>query len=315
VVKKIKIFYFLTLLICSSLSFAENIQFIALGDLPYNLPRDEHKYQKLINEINKQNHRFSIFLGDTKSGSSPCSNEYLIKVFNQFNSFNQPLIYTPGDNEWTDCHRINAGAYDPTERLDFIRDLYFKLPQSLGMKKISLQRQSEIFPEFKKFVENSYWIESNYIFATVHIVGSNNNFQNSLEKNKEFLERNAANNAWITYIFNLANKNLFSGIIFAYHADMFFHQPQTKDPEVGFKETLRLLTREAELFKKPVLLINGDSHTLKIDQPLLNDKKNVLENVYRLQVMGAEQIQAVEITIDPRKNSPFIFRPISTAQD
>ena len=143
----------------------------------------------------------------------------------------------------------------------------------------------------------------------------NNNFQNSLEKNKEFLERNAANNAWITYIFNLANKNLFSGIIFAYHADMFFHQPQTKDPEVGFKETLRLLTREAELFKKPVLLMNGDSHTLKIDQPLLNDKKNVLENVYRLQVMGAEQIQAVEITIDPRKNSPFIFRPISTAQD
>jgi hypothetical protein len=188
VVKKIKIFYFLTLLICSSLSFAENIQFIALGDLPYNLPRDEHKYQKLINEINKQNHRFSIFLGDTKSGSSPCSNEYLIKVFNQFNSFNQPLIYTPGDNEWTDCHRINAGAYDPTERLDFIRDLYFKLPQSLGMKKISLQRQSEIFPEFKKFVENSYWIESNYIFATVHIVGSNNNFQNSLEKNKEFFK-------------------------------------------------------------------------------------------------------------------------------
>ena len=29
-----------------------------------------------------------------------------------------PVIYTPGDNEWTDCHRVNNGGYNPLERLD-----------------------------------------------------------------------------------------------------------------------------------------------------------------------------------------------------
>ena len=28
-----------------------------------------------------------------------------------------PVVYTPGDNEWTDCHRASAGGYLPTERL------------------------------------------------------------------------------------------------------------------------------------------------------------------------------------------------------
>jgi hypothetical protein len=60
-----------------------------------------------------------------------------------------------------------------------------------------------------------------------------------------------------------------------------------------------------------VLLIHGDSHRLIIDQPLhLKHQKKVLENVLRLQVMGADQVQAVEVNVNPVQEQPFSFRPI-----
>ena len=38
-------------------------------------------------------------------------------------------MYTPGDNEWTDCHRPNNGAYDPLERLNTgVRETFFATP-------------------------------------------------------------------------------------------------------------------------------------------------------------------------------------------
>jgi hypothetical protein len=71
------------------------------------------------------------------------------------------------------------------------------------------------------------------------------------------------------------------------------------------------LSKNAQEFKKPLLLIHGDSHRLIIDQPLkAEDQKNILENVLRLQVMGAEQVHAVEITVNPQSEQPFGFTPI-----
>jgi hypothetical protein len=67
----------------------------------------------------------------------------------------------------------------------------------------------------------------------------------------------------------------------------------------------------AQEFKKPILFIHGDSHRLIIDQPLKTvDQKYTLENVLRLQVMGAEQVQAVEIQVSPTAPQPFSFKPI-----
>ena len=43
--------------------------------------------------------------------------------------FEDPLVYTPGDNEWTDCHRANNGAYNPLERLAFVRSTVLRPPR------------------------------------------------------------------------------------------------------------------------------------------------------------------------------------------
>src|SRR5262249_11104325 len=100
-------------------------EFVALGDMPYKLPDDYKRFETLIAAINKVKPVFSIHVGDIKSGSTLCSDELIEKVHGYFKTFQQPLIYTPGDNEWTDCHREKAGKYNPLEWLAFVRKLFF----------------------------------------------------------------------------------------------------------------------------------------------------------------------------------------------
>lgn len=296
-------------------SFAQSFKFIALGDMPYSQPEDFPRFERLINSINRQKPDFSIFVGDTKSGSSPCSNQHVEKMTAYFNTFQAPLIYSIGDNEWTDCHRLLAGGYDPLERLDHIRSTQFSTSNSFGKVKLKLNRQADLMPQFSRYVENAMWDKSGFLFVNVHIPGSNNNLGRDEESNKEYAMRNSANIAWINHAFQLARDKQYSGIIFAFQADIFYSKEMATSASSGYRDTITLFQEQAEKLPIPILLIHGDSHQLKIDQPLYNNKKKLIENVYRLEVMGAEQVQAVEIHVNSRESSPFSFRPLIVPQN
>jgi hypothetical protein len=47
-----------------------------------------------------------LHIGDIHSGSQPCSDTYNAQVFGYFQMFADPLVYTPGDNEWCDCQKV-----------------------------------------------------------------------------------------------------------------------------------------------------------------------------------------------------------------
>jgi hypothetical protein len=309
--RSLKNLFIVILIGIASSATAQSFKFIALGDMPYNIPEDYARYERLIQGINNLHPTFTIFVGDTKSGSTPCSDDYNSIVQNYFNQFKSPLIYSPGDNEWTDCHRLSAGAYDPIERLNNLRRTFFQTQYSLGQKRISLTRQADTDPRYSKFTENSFWVKNHFLFVNLHITGSNNNFERDDRSKEEYYERNQANLSWIKYAFQHAISKNFEGIVFAYQADMFYSAKQAIEPESGYRDTLQLLSKNAEEFKRPVLLIHGDSHRLIIDQPLRTiDQKQILENVIRLEVMGANQVQAVEIEIKPGAEQPFSFTPI-----
>jgi len=302
---------FLSLLFLAFTAYGESIRFVALGDMPYSLPKDFVRYERLIKAINADQPAFSIFVGDTKSGETPCTDEYMEKTTGYFNSFDAPLIYSIGDNEWTDCHRTLAGSYDPIERLDRIRKTQFADQHSFGKRRMALTRQSDVMPQFAKFVENSLWVKGKFVFVSLHIPGSNNNYERTPASTQEYLERNTANLAWIEYAFQLAQKKSAAGIVFAFQADMFYSPPGVvNNQNSGFVDTLNQFRSMAEKTTLPILLIHGDSHRLRIDQPLLDSNRRVLENVYRLEVMGADEVQAVEVTVDDSKSSPFSFRPL-----
>ena len=298
-------------IVCSISAFAQPFKFVALGDMPYNIPDDYVRYERLINDINKINPSFTIFIGDTKSGSSPCSDEYNLIIKKYFDQFSEPLIYSIGDNEWTDCHRPNAGSYDPIERLQGVRKTFFGSAMSLGKRRLQLSRQADLDIRYAKYVENSMWVKNHFLFVNLHIPGSNNNFERDDSAKQEYYSRNQANLSWIDEAFKLATSKKYSGIVLFYQADMFYSPTQATDLTSGYRDTLQTLTTHAQAFKKPVLLIHGDSHRLIIDQPLKSiEQKNILENVLRLQVMGAEQVQAVEVQVNPAAQQPFSFTPI-----
>jgi hypothetical protein len=295
----------------------DRFSFVALGDMPYGPPNEVYPpYRALINEVNVRDPAFTIHVGDTKSGSSPCSDTMLLQQRAFLNSFEGALVYTPGDNEWTDCHRkkaawpdcpLNAaGDCDPLDRLAFIRHEYFAHgAESLGAVPMVVQRQSDMQPAFSTFVENARFGKGRVAFITAHVVGSNNNHDNNAA---EFAERDRANVAWLVDSFQRIVANNAAAIVVAIHANMFQDgfDDEAFSEDSGFKNFGDALRRQAAAFGRPVLLIYGDSHTYRVMQPF----EETAPKLVALEVFGAQDMHAVEITVDPNSEPIFTFEPV-----
>jgi hypothetical protein len=191
-----------------------------------------------------------------------------------------------------------AGSYDPEERLDVIRKMFFKDDTGFGKEKLTTVGQSEN-PAYARYVENRRWDFGGVTFGTVHLVGTNNYFlPESKNQNREFFERDKANVAWLEEIFGHAKQVHSPGIFLFTQGDMFTHD---KASSGCFDRFLRELKRLTIDFGKQVVLINGDSHKYIVDKPLLLDllTKKVLQNFTRIQVFGEQDIHAVKIVIAP----------------
>jgi len=94
--------------------------YAVIGDMPYGKGKLDSMPQ-LIALINADPAvQLVIHVGDIKAGSSSnCNDAYFATIKGLFDTFEDPLVYTIGDNEWTDCHVFskNNGLYTPTERL------------------------------------------------------------------------------------------------------------------------------------------------------------------------------------------------------
>ena len=282
--------------------FAQSFTFAAIGDVPYG-PHEE--FAALIDKINTQSLAFTIHVGDIKSGSTVCSDETFLSVRQLFDQFDRALIYTPGDNEWTDCHRVNNGRYDPLERLEKIRQLFFASNESLGKQQLPLQTQSSQKP-FTSFVENRRWSQGKVRFATLHLVGSNNNLQPGLPSSSEFAAREHANIAWLKETFAEAKANMDSAVVLAMQADTFFGEPRKGS---GFVRWNAALAQEVAAWGKPVLLIQGDTHQYLIDNPLKDASGKPLRQLVRVVVPGEREADAVLIAVDTADAvTPFQFK-------
>lgn len=299
--------FFLAACFTLSPAWAQSFTFAAIGDVPYAGVDD---LARLVDKLNEKPIVFTIHIGDIKSGGSLCTDQTFLDVKTQFDRFEQPLIYTPGDNEWTDCHRFSNGSYDPLERLDKLRNLFFSKPVSFGKHPIALQSQSSQHL-FKRYVENRRWHHGRITFATLHLVGSNNNLQPELPSSIEFTARNEANIAWMRETFSLAKAQGAMAVVLAMQADTFFGGNATK-ADSGFTSWLAALEIEARTWNKPVLLIQGDTHNYTIDQPLKGSDGNVLPNVTRHVVHGAQHVNGTLIEVNESNlRQPFTLRALN----
>ena len=292
----------ISLMLASSLlgtSYAKELSFTAIGDQPYF---SNEAFRQLINRINQHpQSKFTIHVGDIKNGASVCSDETFLEVKKLFDGFEKPLVFTPGDNEWTDCHRASNGSYQQLERLEKVRSIFFQEGKSLGQQALQLENQSKLMPKYRSYIENQRWADQDILFVTIHQVGSNNNLDYQVPGAiAEHQARNAANMAWLNNSFQLAKNKKYAAVVIAMQSDIF-------DPRVpkesGFKDFIQTISKLSASFKKPILLIQGDSHQYVVDQPIKNQAGETQENVLRLIVPGASLVDAVEVTIDTDKKT------------
>jgi hypothetical protein len=299
--------------LASAQSPSAKFEFVALGDMPYAIPDDYPKFERLISAINAVKPAFSIHVGDVKSGSTPCSDEVFKQTLDRFALFEQPLVYTIGDNEWTDCHRERAGRFDPLERLARVRALFFADPtRALGRAPLPVESQARVMPAHAAYVENARFEKNGVVFATVHVVGSNNNFEPGDPKTAlEHFERDAANVAWIDDTFAKARARAAKAVVLAWQADV--HDIKQKWPTLprasGFIKTIQAVQRGAAAFGRPVLVIWGDVHEFEVAR-FRDVEGKPIPNVLGLQVMGEKLVHAVRVLVDPESPGVFGFVPL-----
>jgi hypothetical protein len=206
----------------NNLDSDEPLTVALFGDWPYNQNLLDNA-PLLISSVNSDRDvSLVIYVGDIHSGSMACTSAAILppittsypgwnqSIYYQFQQFKDSLVYTTGDNEWTDCHKSkekNSGY--PMSELASVRSLFFAKPcHTLGMndKIVSTQAMKfdPAYPADAQFVEIVMWNSSGVVFVTVNLPGSNNDtlpwsgsFANPGAQMQEVSERTDADIRWL----------------------------------------------------------------------------------------------------------------------
>jgi hypothetical protein len=168
--------------------------------------------------------RLVMHLGDIKDGSSRCDTGYFQQIRSDFDAFADPLVHTPGDNEWTDCHRANNGGYEPDERLDAVRSIIFDRPgHTLGADR-------SVAHQLAPTVENVLWRDAGVVFATADVPASDNDLApwfdtaetdaQSQAQLQEYAGRLVADLRWVDHLFDAAEQTRAKAVVLGIQADM-----------------------------------------------------------------------------------------------
>jgi predicted phosphodiesterase len=269
-----------------------------IGDIPYNAEQ-QRETEVLFGRMDGEELAFIVHVGDIKSGDSPCTDEILFREKERFENSAHPIVYVPGDNEWTDCHRT---GYDPRERLERLREIFFVGDESLGKKTIPLTRQSADYPE------NVRWTYGGVTFLSLNVPGSNNNLGRTPEADAEYAARNEANLSWLREGFDRAEEDESSALMIVMQANLGFELPP--EERTGYEDLLAVLEEEIVAFGKPVVLVHGDTHTFRVDKPMTSSVTGErVENFTRVETFGSPEVNWVRATVDASNPEVFAFRP------
>jgi hypothetical protein len=252
-----------------------------IGDTGYNGAEDA-TLLRVRAQMAKSKLAFVAHDGDTKPQSMPCTDTRDKAVYNVFNGFSQPFIYTPGDNEWTDCT-------SSLTRIASIRKNFFSTATSLGTARIPLTRQ-------KTYVENARWTQGGVVFATLDVPGPTGKSSSAGETSA----RHSANVAWLNAAFDQAEATKAPAVMIIWQDD-----PFNGSSDSSLVATLKSRTTR---FAKPVVLVHGDSHSFTLDHPW-----PTVGNFTRLETYGDSGTNKwVKATVDPNRPGVFSFTTITS---
>ncbi|WP_019027566.1 hypothetical protein [Colwellia piezophila] len=299
---------FLLLSAFSSTLWAQTV--VVLADTPYSdnekkmLQGPNGSLYRLINAVNPS---AVMHLGDFKSGGKSCTNDLLNehkKLLAQI--YPGKMIYTPGDNDWTDCDRSSlSSSFDELERLEFLIKLMYQTPPLLSKDLASIRSQ-------QAQVENKLWINERLAISTLHIVGTSNGRVNIDKSNtddaiKAADNRDKLNIAWLKNIEE--NVQHFDALIIGFQADIYQQRVlqssacgdlslKTCDAFATYRQAFQDL---AKRINKPVLVSHGDTGDFCFEQ--------LDKNLWHLNAAGDfRYLDATKVTFNKDSaEKPFII--------
>jgi len=276
--------------------------FAVMGDIPYR-PAEQAPYQEMLKRLDAEPVAFVIHVGDFTNGSGACTEEIYQQRKAEFDASAHPFIYTPGDNDWTDCRR---GHKDPIERLARLRQIFFTDRYSLGRSRIEMSVQDRCADDACRcpaHPENRFWTRAGVRFVTLNIPGSENNTGHDAANDAEVACRDEANRKWLEQAVRASERSETRGLVIAIQADPWVSKKPVYEP------FLRQVREAARRLHKPVLFVHGDSHLLTIDTPFRDGLGNPILNITRLETYGSPFVGYVKVNIDPDDPELFSFDP------
>lgn len=292
---------------------------------------------KFITALNQDTDVSAVLhVGDTHSGKSYCTEAYNRTIADQWKAFKTPVVYSIGDNEWADCHKkaeggglynattkaidyvldasgkpVDYAGGDPVANLELVRSLFFTTAGKTLGAAMSVHSQATeydaAYPTDSHYVENVWWMKSGVLFVTLNIPGGSNNGTDpwygapamSPAQAQEVANRTAASLRWLDTAFRQAGKEGAIGVVIQIQADLWYLDGNTASHIVGYKPYVDSLATNAKTFGKPVLLLNGDSHGYRSDNPLVAGSSCVAE--------PSSGAPAVACTDDVSSTQPYSY--------
>ena len=267
-------------------------------------PRQLDATPAFIDAINADSKvRLVLHTGDIHSGSNYCTLSYDRRIFDLWKRFRDPLVYTPGDNEWADCHKSGEGgnvtssaghyvdyaAGNPVANLALVRAMFFKnAGETLGVHKMRVTSQAVAndpnFASDAEHVENVMWEQSKVLFVTMNIPGGSNNDDDvwfgtakTGTQIQEVAQRTAADLRWLDAAFAKARAHNDRAVVIMEQADMWDLDGKAQSHIANYEVFIDRIVANMSTFGKPVLLINGDSHNYRSDNPLKSGQPCAIE--------------------------------------
>jgi len=286
-----------------------SFRFAVFGDGPY-YSHENGRARRVIEALNARPLEFVIHVGDIMW--QRCTDAAYRERRELIETIRHPVVYTPGDNEWSDCVDIPFSDDDPLDRLASLRRAFFSPPdRSLGETPLRLESQSAD-PAHAEFVENARWSYGGVSFVTIHVVGSANGgrpFPGRAQRHdEEVARRTQAAVDWLHDSFRAAIGADAAAVVVALHANPSYAPSVAEHaPYAPIEDALVEL---AKLFGKPILVIHGDEHRYTLDRPFKDPSSGAsIPNLQRLETFGSPDIGWVDVVVDTALAEPFRFEP------
>ena len=270
------------------------------GDAPYAVPGDSNPNREFqatpafIDSVNADPDVDEVaHVGDIHSGKQVCSEAYDQSVFDLWTRYQDPLIYTPGDNEWTDCQKSAEGGGDPLDNLALVRNIFFAQPgRTMGQQSMPVTSQAQVSdpenPTDANYVENVMWERRGIVFVTLNIPGGSNDDTDAwhgtmtTRQSDERTQRDGADLRWLDRAFATAQSDDARSVVVIEQADMWDPDGKftngTPNHIDQYEPFIQSLATHTQSFGKPVLLFDGDSHLYRSDNPLVDNAPCTVEN-------------------------------------